>query len=255
MAAPHLVLDSDAPGDLDGRHLRAVTFQDVRLRYVNGVLRDRDIPAAGARAVVVGGGRGLLARGLARTGMEVLSVDPSPTATELATRASHGEDLPVTFTSAPPERPGPPDGAFDVAYYADTFEITDDLDAVLAAAARLLRPGGAMVYDTVNRTPLSRLVYLGAFQRFPGSRIMPPGRYTAARLRPPADLAARMADHGLTVLDTCGFKPSSAAALVKATRARRTGRVTDERLPSMVEFELDPDGPPLVTYLGHARRD
>ncbi|XVQ11482.1 class I SAM-dependent methyltransferase [Spirillospora sp. CA-255316] len=255
MAAPRIVLDSSAPGTVDGRHVRAVTFQEVRLRYLTGVLDERGQAAAGARAAVIGGGRGLLARGLARTGMEVVSVDPSPEATELARRSGGAEDLAVTYTVGPPERPGLPEGAFDLAYYADTFEITDDLDAVLAAAARLLRPGGNLVYDTVNRTPLSRLIYLGAFQRLPATRIMPPGRYAASRLRTPAELAARMAAHGLTHLDTCAFHPRNAAALVNATRARRAGRVTDEELPSMVDFSLDPGGRPLVTYLGHARRD
>jgi 2-polyprenyl-6-hydroxyphenyl methylase/3-demethylubiquinone-9 3-methyltransferase len=254
MAAPRLVLDSSAPGTVDGRHLRAVTFQDVRMRYLTGVLREERLPAAGARAVVVGGGRGLLARALAGLGMDVTSLDPSPEATELARQAHGPGDPPVAYEVAEPERPRLPDGAFDLAVYTDTFEVTDDLDAVLAAAARLLRPGGVLVYDTVNRTLLSRLIYLVAFQRLPATRIMPPNRYAASRLRPPAELAERMTAHGLTDLGTCSFHPKSAAALVSATRARRAGRVTDEQLPGLVEFRLDPDGSPLVTYLGHARR-
>ncbi|WP_433473122.1 class I SAM-dependent methyltransferase [Spirillospora sp. CA-142024] len=251
MAAPTLALNSSAPGTVDGRHLRAVVFQDVRLRYVADVLHG--VPTAGIRAAVIGGGRGLLARGLAGRGMEVTSVDPSPEAAELARQADDAGE--VVYAVAPAEHPGLPEGAYDLVYCADTFEITEDLDAVLSAASRLLRSGGTLIYDTVNRTPLSRLIYLGAFQRFPGTRIMPPGRYTASRLRPPAELASRMTAHGLINLGTCSFKPRSAPALVTATRARRAGRVTDEQLPSLVEFKLDPDGPPLVTYLGHARRN
>ncbi|QWB21128.1 methyltransferase domain-containing protein [Streptomyces koelreuteriae] len=47
-------------------------------------------------------------------------------------------------------------------YCADTLEITDRPDTVLREVARVLRPGGAFVYDTVNRTLVSRLIYLGA---------------------------------------------------------------------------------------------
>ncbi|URN05431.1 methyltransferase domain-containing protein [Actinomadura madurae] len=249
MASPSLVLDSSAPGSVDGRHLRAAVFQDVRLQYVTKVMDE----TSGKRAAVIGGGRGLLAQGLARLGMEVASVDPSPEATTLA-RVSDDSGA-VVYSTAPFERPGLPEGTFDLVYCADTFEITEDLDAVLAAVARSLRPGSTLIYDTVNRTPISRLVYLGMFQRVPGTRIMPPGRYSAARLRPPAELADRMTAHGLTNLDTCSFKPRSVGALISATRARRADRVTDDQLSSMVDFKLDPNGPPVVTYLGHARRN
>jgi 2-polyprenyl-6-hydroxyphenyl methylase/3-demethylubiquinone-9 3-methyltransferase len=180
-------------------------------------------------------------------------VDPSPEATSLARESD--DSGAITYSTAPYARPGLPEGTFDLVYCADTFEITEDLDAVLAAVARSLRPSGTLVYDTVNRTPISRLVYLGMFQRFPGTRIMPPGRYSAARLRPPAELAARMAAHGLADLGTCSFKPRSIGALISATRARRGGRVTDDRLSSMVDFTLDPNGAPVVTYLGHAVRN
>ncbi|MFB7933989.1 methyltransferase domain-containing protein [Streptomyces sp. NPDC056039] len=53
-------------------------------------------------------------------------------------------------------------------YCADTLEITDRPDAVLREVARVLRPGGAFVYDTVNRTLVSRLIYLGARGSLPG---------------------------------------------------------------------------------------
>ncbi|MEO3829021.1 class I SAM-dependent methyltransferase [Actinomadura sp. B10D3] len=218
------------------------------MQYVTKVLDE----TSGKRAAVIGGGRGVLAQGLVHLGMEVASLDPSHEATALARESDDSET--ASYSTAPFERPGLPEGTFDLVYCADTFEITEDLDAVLAAVARLLRPGGTLIYDTVNRTPISRLVYLGMLQRFPGTRIMPPGRYSAARLRPPAELAARMTAHGLADLGTCSFKPRSVGALITATRARRAGRVTDDQLSSMVDFKLDPNGPPVVTYLGHAVR-
>jgi 2-polyprenyl-6-hydroxyphenyl methylase / 3-demethylubiquinone-9 3-methyltransferase len=145
------------------------------------------------------------------------------------------------------------DEAFDVAYYADTFEITADLDRVVAQAARVLRPGGLLLYDTVNRTPLARLVYLGAFQALPPTRIVPRGRYAAARLRPPRELAASLARSGLTNQDICGFRPARLRDLVRAIRARKRGRIGDDGIAPMVAFKLEPGHAPLVTYLGYAR--
>ncbi|MFE1931838.1 class I SAM-dependent methyltransferase [Streptomyces sp. NPDC059474] len=253
-AAPHIELDSRSPEAVDGRQIRAVTFQDSRLEYVRTTLKSADLPAPGSRAVVVGSGRGLLARGLAGLGFGVVAVDPSATATDMAREAGEGEHPGIEYRTAPAEQLGLPDGAFDLAYYADTFEITSELDRVLAEAARVLRPGGVLIYDTVNRTLLSRLIYLGAFQRVPMTRIMPAGRYTAARLRTPAELTAALDRQGLRNEDICDFKPKDPRSLVKATMARRKGQISDEQIPPIVDFVLAPDARPLVTYLGYARK-
>ncbi|WP_026416493.1 class I SAM-dependent methyltransferase [Actinomadura oligospora] len=247
---PSIELDSRTAGAIDGRHIRALTFQDVRLEYVRSVLRRLGIDPAGRSALVVGSGRGLLARGLAGLGLDVVALDPSAEATAMAREAGGG---PIEFVTAPAEDPGRADASFDLVFYADTFEITGDLDRVVAHAARLLRPDGVLFYDTVNRTPVSRLIYLGAFQALPLTRIMPSGRYTAARLRTPAEIAAALAAHGLRNEDVCSFKPKNVLNLVRATLARRAGKIDDEAIPHLTDFVLDPNGPPLVTYLGHAR--
>ncbi|MFC5185549.1 class I SAM-dependent methyltransferase [Actinomadura harenae] len=247
---PTIELDSRTPGAIDGRHIRALTFQDVRLEYVTSVLRRLGIDPSGRSALVVGGGRGLLARGLAGLGLDVVALDPSAEATAMAREAGGG---PVEFLTAPAEDPGLGDASFDLVFYADTFEITGDLGRVVAHASRLLRPDGVLFYDTVNRTPLSRLIYLGAFQALPFTRIMPSGRYATARLRTPQEVTAALAAHGLENEDICSFKPKNVLDLVRATVARRAGRIDDDAIPGLTGFVLEPTGKPLVTYLGHAR--
>ncbi|MFC9589133.1 class I SAM-dependent methyltransferase [Streptomyces sp. NPDC056944] len=248
--APHIALDSAGPTAVDGRHIRALTFQSVRLAYLRHVLSELDLPTEGGRALVIGSGRGLLARGLARLGFEVVAADPSPAATALAVAADDG--LGVTYLTSPAEELDLPSGSFDLVYCADTLEITERPDEVLARAARVLRRGGAFVYDTVNRTPVSRLIYLGAFQAFPGTRIMPRGRYAAHRLRRPAELAEALRRAGLSARDVTSFKPRAVRSLVRATHGRRRGTLTDEQLPGLVDMVLRPDGSPVVTYLGYA---
>jgi 2-polyprenyl-6-hydroxyphenyl methylase/3-demethylubiquinone-9 3-methyltransferase len=249
---PLIELDSRAPEAVDGRQIRAVAFHDVRLQYVTDATRKAGLAAAGSRALVVGSGRGLLAGGLARMGFDVLAVDPSAAATAMAREAHEREDLPIAHKTAPAEDLGLQGETFDLAYLADTLEITPELDRVLEQARLALRPGGVLVYDTVNRTLLSRLIYLGAFQALPMTRIMPPGRYAAARLRTPSEMVALLDRHGLRSQDICGFKPADARSLIKATLARRRGRITDEEIPPIVGFVLDPHGRPVVTYLGYA---
>jgi 2-polyprenyl-6-hydroxyphenyl methylase/3-demethylubiquinone-9 3-methyltransferase len=246
MTAARIRLDSaDA---IDGRHIRAVAFQEVRLEYLK-----RHASLDGP-ALVVGSGRGDLARAVTRLGRSVTAVDPSAEATELARERDAQDPTSVTYRTAPAEDLGLPDSSCALAYYADTFEITPDLGRVLAEAARVLQPGGLLIYDTVNRTALSRLIYLGAFQAIPVTRIMPPGRYRVARLRPPDELADALRRSGLASEDVCAFQPRSARALIAAVLARKRGRIRDEQIPSVVDFELAPDHRPLVTYLGSARK-
>ncbi|MEU9122552.1 methyltransferase domain-containing protein [Streptomyces sp. NPDC048506] len=251
--APRIALDSADPGAVDGRQIRAAAFQGVRLEYTAEVLA-RHGRAANGRALVVGSGRGLLAHGLAGLGFEVTAVDPSPAATALARAAAARNGLAVEHRTAPAERPGVPEVAFDLVYLADTLEITGDPDRVIEEAARGLAPGGLLVYDTVNRTPVSRLVYLVAFQRLPMTRVVPAGRYAARRLRTPAEVAALLARHGLTDGGICDFKPRSVRSLMAGILARRSGRIDDDALQDLVGFALAPEGRPVVTYLGHARK-
>jgi len=251
---PRIELDSAAAEAIDGRQIRAMAFQAVRLEYLRGTMSRLGLSPSGSRALVVGAGRGVLPRGLARLGFEVLAVDPSARATEIAAELAHRENLNISHRTAPAEDLGVPSGEFDLAYYADTLEITEDLDRVLEQAQSALKPGGPLVYDTVNRTALARLVYLGAFQGFPFTRIMPPGRYAAARLRTPDELSAALRRHGLHNEDIADFKPRNPARLVKAVLARRRGTVADEDIPAIVEMTLMPDASPIVTYLGYARK-
>lgn len=250
-ATPRIELDAHSPEAVDGRQIRAVAFQKCRMDYVRTTLTTLGRTPAGRSALAVGSGRGLLPRGLAGLGFGVTAVDPSAAATRIA-RETHPHGHPaVDYRTAPAGELGLADASFDLAYYADTFEITPDPDRVLAEAARVLRPGGVLVYDTVNRTPLSRLIYLGAFQRLPLTRIMPAGRYTAARLRTPAELTAALDRHGLRNEDICDLRPRDPRGLIKATVARRRGRITDERIPPLAGFVLAPDARPRVTYLGY----
>ena len=71
----------------------------------------------------------------------------------------------------------------------------------------------------------------------------------------PAAYSGRaLAAAGLSGAAVCGFHPRSTSALVRAVLGRKRGRLRDEDLTAAVDFVLDPDHEPLVTYLGTARK-
>jgi 2-polyprenyl-6-hydroxyphenyl methylase / 3-demethylubiquinone-9 3-methyltransferase len=237
------------PERTDGFHIRAAAFQPVRGPYARAVIRERlGLDPKGKRALVVGCGRGLLARELARLGFAVVGVDPLPSVIQLAQEASVREGVRVQYEVGDPPLLRYNDGEFDIAYYTDTLEIMDDLDRVVAEAARVLRPRGIFLYDTVNRTRLSRLVYLGAMQSWRWTRYMPPGRYTWERLRPPAELAATMTRHGLHNEDVTGFLPANPLRLLWAILRARRGNIDDWELARLAGMHIAPAGK--HAYLG-----
>ncbi len=253
--AARIELDADTDEAIDGRHLRAVAFNGVRIQYVQELLTRLGVDPAGKRALVIGSVRGDLARSLAGLGLRVTAVDPSPVATGRARERDLDPGRSVRYETAESDDLDRLGGPFDLVYCADTLEISNDLDRVIRAAAAALAADGVIFYDTVARSTLGRIVYLGLFQRLPATRIMPPGRYAAERLRPPEEVISALSGQGLTSEDIRGFKPRNPINLVKAVFARRSGRISDDGVAPMADFVLEkPGARPLVTYLGCARR-
>jgi 2-polyprenyl-6-hydroxyphenyl methylase / 3-demethylubiquinone-9 3-methyltransferase len=216
----------------DGFAIRAAAFLPARVAYVRQVLERLGIDPHRSQLLAVGPANGPFASQLARLGFTVAAHDPAG-----AGRLPGG------------------DGVFDVAYYHDTFETTDDLDEVLDEAARVLRPGGVLLYDTVNRTTVSKLIYLRALQSWRWTRLMPRGRYTAERLRPPDELTTTMSNHGLLNQEVRSLKPASAQRLIRAILAAKRGDVDDASLARLAGMHVAERGePPPVTYLGFASK-
>ena len=91
------------------------------------------LPAAPARVLEVGCGRGRLARGLARLGYRVSAIDPEAPAGDIFQSVSLEE-----FSD-----PGP----FDAVVANLSLHHIPDLPAALAKIERLLRPGGRLILN------------------------------------------------------------------------------------------------------------
>src|SRR6202044_3120643 len=91
------------------------------------------------------------------------------TASALALAARHGV-APVRGDALSLPLPG---GAADVVVAGEIFEHVTDLAQSVAEACRILRPGGALVVDTIAATWLARLLAVTVAERVPGGA--PPG--------------------------------------------------------------------------------
>jgi 2-polyprenyl-6-hydroxyphenyl methylase/3-demethylubiquinone-9 3-methyltransferase len=108
------------------------------------------------------------------------------------------------------------DGIADVVVAGEIFEHVADLEALVGEIARLLRPGGTLVFDTLADTRVCRFLMITLAERV---RVVPRGIHDPALLVDPDRLRALCAAHGVPVRLT-GLRPSVPQAIGWAVRLR-----------------------------------
>ncbi|AGZ46515.1 3-demethylubiquinone-9 3-methyltransferase [Actinoplanes friuliensis DSM 7358] len=179
--------------------------------------------------VDAGCGGGLLAPHVQRLGYRHVGVDLRRSGLEQS--ASRGV-TPVTgdVTALPLA-----DGAADVVVAGEILEHVTDLPGTVAELCRVLRPGGLLVLDTVNDTPVGRFVTVTLGERFGAA---PVGIHDPELFVDPGELTAECAKHGVR-LQVRGLRPSTIGLvrwlfLPKGTRSRPLGRMIPTRSTAVV---------------------
>ena len=179
-------------------------------------------PAAGPDAMLVdlACGGGLMAPYAARLGYRHVGVDLNARALDLARR--HGV-LPVRASVLDVPLA---DGCADVVLACEILEHVEDDVAVLAEAARLLRPGGTLVIDALAATRLSVLINVHVLERLPGG---PPRGLHDPRLFVDRRRLLEAADRLGLDLRLVGLRPSMRQAIPWALGRRDMVRMKPVR--------------------------
>jgi 2-polyprenyl-6-hydroxyphenyl methylase/3-demethylubiquinone-9 3-methyltransferase len=245
-------LKREAPSEWEGLAMRERSILSVRSEYFQSVIFDTlHLNPHEQKVLHIGGRRGLFAQELARRGFHVTVIDGSEPAITFAREQARQDKLAIDSCVGNVERLPYADASFDIVYCFDTLEVTTNLDGVIAEASRVLKKGGPFLYDTVNRTILSRLVYLFVFQSWSWTNIMPQHRYDQSRLVPPWNLKRIMHAHDFDNHEFVEFKPESLSQLIGAVRAYKQGTINADEAGERVHMKMAKRGDkPAVTYLG-----
>ena len=184
--------------DPEGEFRPLHRLNPIRTEYV---VRHADL--AGASVLDVGCGGGLLSESLAARGATVIGIDASEDTLAAARAHLEESDLDVDYRTATAEAlSGSHPGRFDLVTCMELIEHVPDAAGLVAACARLVRPGGTVVFSTINRNPRSYALAIVAAEYVLG--MLPRGTHDYARFVRPSELAAwgRMA--GLRLVDVTG---------------------------------------------------
>jgi 2-polyprenyl-6-hydroxyphenyl methylase/3-demethylubiquinone-9 3-methyltransferase len=205
----------------------------------------------GLCALDVGSGGGFLAEEFTHIGFRVIGVDPSEVSIATARRHATDADLDIEYRIGAGEKLPVPDASFDVVYCCDVLEHVSDLDGVIAETARALKPGGLYLFDTINRTFVSKLVAIKIMQEWRMTRMFDTPIHDWSMCVRPQELESVMERHGLRLGEIVGLGPRSKNPLRLLDLARAGGRtLTYGELSRRLDFGQVRST--AISYMGYA---
>ena len=198
--------------DPDGEFRPLHQLNPVRTEYVSSRIR-----LAGARVVDVGCGGGLLSESLAARGADVLGIDASVDAVAAARAHLDVSGLEIEYRATTAEalaEAGP--GGFDLVTCMELIEHVPDGAVLVGACARLARPGGTVVFSTINRTPKAYALAIVTAEYVLG--MLPRGTHDYARFVRPSELDRWGRAANLRLADVTGVAWSALAQRFRLTR-------------------------------------
>ena len=180
----------------------------LRLNYI-----DERVGLKGKKVIDIGCGGGLVSEGMARRGATVTGIDLGEAPLAVARLHAQKDGIEVEYLNISAEEiAAERAGQYDAVTCLEMLEHVPDPGAVIAACAKLVKPGGQVFFSTINRNPKAfALAIVGAEYIL---RLLPRGTHEYAKLIKPSELAGWARDAGLQLKDTCGmqYNPFTAQA-------------------------------------------
>jgi 2-polyprenyl-6-hydroxyphenyl methylase/3-demethylubiquinone-9 3-methyltransferase len=171
----------------------------LRLNYIDSIAK-----LSGKRVVDVGCGGGILSESMAQRGAEVTGIDLGEKALKVAQlhKLESGAKVDYRLVSVESLAAEQPE-SFDVVTCMEMLEHVPDPEAIVAACARLVKPGGRVFFSTLNRNPKSYLfAVIGAEYVL---NMLPRGTHDYQKFIKPSELSAWCRTAGLDVAGMTGM--------------------------------------------------
>lgn len=179
----------------------------VRMGYIRqqicahfGLSQDSLRPFDGLKILDIGCGGGLACEPMARLGGMVTGVDADPVAIDVAREHAALSGFDITYKNDSAENLKE---NFDVVLALEVIEHVSDTESFVKECARLVKPGGLVIFSTLNRTAKSYALGIIAAEYI--LRWVPQGTHSWKKFLRPAELARLVRGNGLTPVKTAGL--------------------------------------------------
>jgi 2-polyprenyl-6-hydroxyphenyl methylase/3-demethylubiquinone-9 3-methyltransferase len=164
----------------------------------------RRVALPGARVVDVGCGGGILAEAMSARGAEVLGIDLAGKSLQVARLHALESGTRVEYRAVAAEDLAQEQPArYDLVTCMEMLEHVPDPARTIDACARLARPGGQVLFSTINRNPRAFLFAIVGAEYL--LRLLPRGTHEYARFLRPSELARGARAAGLAVEELVGM--------------------------------------------------
>lgn len=165
---------------------------------------DKNCPLAGKRVIDVGCGGGLLSEAMAKLGADVTGIDLGEKALGVAKLHLLESGLKVDYQHVAAEEIAARSPArFDVVTCLEMLEHVPDPASIVAACAKLVKPGGTVYFSTISRNPKAYLFAVVGAEYI--LNMLPRGTHDYAKFLRPAELARLCRAAGLSVAEIVGM--------------------------------------------------
>jgi 2-polyprenyl-6-hydroxyphenyl methylase / 3-demethylubiquinone-9 3-methyltransferase len=235
-------------------HLLKVMVNPWRVPYFRNVLeRQFGKDLSQVCLLDIGCGGGVLAEEFAAMGCKVTGIDISPRSIEIARTHAARTGLSIAYHVGSAAQLSIEPESLDAVSCCDVLEHIHEWRQVIAEAGRVLKQGGLFFFDTINRTPESKIQFIFGLQEFPLTRLMPADTHVWEMFITPDELTAALRENSFVVKDMQGGKITKGPlATLWDVQQQKQGRITFAELGRRLELKLDPDL--TLNYLGYAHK-
>ena len=165
---------------------------------------DSHVQLAGKKVLDVGCGGGILSEAMAQRGADVMGIDMGDAPLKVAKLHALESELNIAYQKiAVEELAEQQPESFDVVTCLEMLEHVPDPASIIRACYTLCKPGGQVIFSTLNRNPKSFLLAVVGAEYI--LNMLPKGTHDYKKFIRPSELAAMARQANLVVGEIAGF--------------------------------------------------